>query len=143
VAEDFRAGDSSVSNAASLVSLYRAQFEEAKKRSAPARYLRIALLVGTLVALTTPQWASYLIAVVALIVQLATIWMRIQSTHLRAVAEAGKRLNVLQDALGVKADQLSEVRIRERFAAAADRNAQKYDDKEHYFSKAPIMDPKN
>ena len=135
-----------------LLGLYRAELEHSKLAWRNAEVLRIVLLAVSCFALFVPTSVSspknecsatytwfitngtYVLAVLAAIMQLVILHFQIEASNLRGIGEQGRRLEFLQDALGIQKGELVETILRRKFSQFAESQAAKFQDRKYFQS---------
>lgn len=122
-------------NDPSLVSLARAELEDAKTWFRLRLYAHIATLVVVLGAQYAPEKGAYVLGLIALVLQVIAWALRRRALSRQALGEEAKRRALLADALGVEAEPREAADIRARMSKAAVRAAASMDDLNYYASK--------
>jgi hypothetical protein len=122
---------------ASLLALYRAEFEEAKKRFRYRYWANVGTLAAGLAVIVSPPPLTYLLAVLGLLTQVAAWWLRYEGGRLQGIAEEARRRSILIGALGATQEPLDTTDLRQRFSHKAEKESDKYEDTDYYASTEP------
>lgn len=122
---------------ASLNSLTRAQYEDAKRWFRWRFWAHAAALLAAYFATFSPVVVAYIALVSMLVLEIGAWILRYTGQQLKTVADEGRRRTLVVEALGIPEDPLDAANLRSRFSSWAKQNAEKWEDSTYFSGNLP------